>query len=148
MNRRNTVSIAFHLTRFWLGLFLLAQAVFPLQAESVFVVGPGYPRDTLSRDDLRSILRGEKSYWDDGKAVALAIVESDSSVAAIEAEAGLPFGQLKNIWTRLAFTGRGFDVRTFATVDQLILFLQNRHGVLGCLPQEDLSKDLRVIRIE
>jgi hypothetical protein len=131
---------------FSLMLTILLGAYVPATAESVFAVASGEGEVTMSPETLRRLLRGEMRYWDNGQPVAIGFIEGSRCVSAIEEAAGMPFSQLKYTWTRLAFTGRGFEVRTFSSVDRLLQFMEANNGALVCLPAAEVTDRLRVIR--
>lgn len=133
--------------------FLLAAMLMcplSLMAESVFVVHPANPSPTLSENQLRDILLGDDRYWAHGPPVAVAFVVDPESIALLETATGLQYGRLKNLWTRLAFTGRGFQARRFDTPEELIHFVGENEGSLACLPRSALhgNQSVRLLQDE
>ena len=78
--QRSTTSSRGFLVAQSLGVMLvLAFALTASAADYVVVVNKGVSVNSLSRDDAEAIFLGDKSKWDDGKSIRIAILEGTSA---------------------------------------------------------------------
>ncbi|MGB0373054.1 MAG: hypothetical protein ACPGN3_17115 [Opitutales bacterium] len=130
-----------------LGIVLIFQGALVCEARSVFVIHAQNTVENLNDVNLAGIIKGEVRYWENGDPTRLAFSSDAETIKCLESESQIPFGRLKNIWTRLAFTGRGFKAKRFQNDSDLFLFMKKNPGALACIPESKVQDWMTIVPI-
>lgn len=134
--------------RLALGALLLAAAsTIACAADYVFVAHESGP-DSLTRDEVKSILLGNKTRWDAGGIVKLAVLAdgpvNDSVVQDFTARSA---DQFEKYWKKLVFTGKGAAPDTFKTDAELLAFVAKTPGSFGYVAAGTSAPGVKIVKV-
>lgn len=97
------------------------------------------PIRNLELHELKSVILGERGYWNSGVAVKLvALAESTPEAAAVrERVCGMSARQLKRHWLELLFRGDGHAPQVVTAADELCRLVAGQPGAIGCVTIEE-----------
>ena len=138
-----------------LALLLLVASLVPftsstvVAAEYVVVANKGVSAGSLSKSDLQSIFLGEKSKWDDGKPVKIAVLGNDAAAKAfLQKVVGKTPSQFENYWKKLVFTGKAAAPKSFDDSASLLQFVSGTSGAVGFVGDGEANGSVKTISIK
>ena len=109
-------------------------------ADYVVIANKGVSVGSLSKDDAQAMFLGEKSKWDDGKSVKLAVLaEGTAHKSFLQHVVGKSPSQFDNFWKKLVFTGKASAPRSFEDASSVISFVAATPGAIGYVGKADSS---------
>lgn len=151
MNKqRSTTSSRGFLVAQSLGVMLvLAFALTASAADYVVVVNKGVSVNSLSRDDAEAIFLGDKSKWDDGKSIRIAILEGTSaSKSFLQKVVGKTPSQFDYYWKKQVFAGKASAPKTFDDAASLVQFVSSTAGAVGFVGDGQAGSSVKSISIK
>ena len=110
---------------------LLAGATLASAADAVFVTNPSGP-DSLSKEEIKNILLGNKTRWDAGGLVKLAVLtQGPTHDAVVQEFTARSADQFEKYWKKQVFTGKGSAPDAFKTEADLLAFVAKTPGAFG-----------------
>lgn len=129
-------------------LALAALLLSPLNAEPTVVANSSVKADSLSKDEVKNILLGSKSRWDDGSAIILAVLRKGPiHEEAIQTFTGRKADQFDKHWKRQVFSGKGIAPDNFETEEELCAFLAKTAGAIGYIGDPAKATGVKVISV-
>jgi ABC-type phosphate transport system substrate-binding protein len=134
--------------------FLLATVLFGLAAASlaqdaVFVTNPATADASLSGDDLKAILLGNKTKWESGGVIKLVVLtEGAVNDKVIRDHTQRSADQFDKYWKKLVFTGKGMPHATAKTDAEVIDYVSKTPGSFGYVAKESATDKVKVIAIK
>lgn len=135
-------------------LLLLAAALvgFALAAhaqDAVFVTNTASADVSLSADDVKSILLGNKTKWESGGVIKLVVLtEGALNEKVIRDHTQRSADQFDKYWKKLVFTGKGMPPATAKTDADVIDYVSKNPGSFGYVAKESASDKVKVIAIK
>ncbi len=129
---------------FAFGLFSLAHA-----QGVTFVVNPSGADASLSGDDLKSVLLGNKVKWDSGGVIKLAVLSSGTAHDKVMQDyAQRSAAQFDNYWKKLVFTGKGVMPQIAADDAAMIEYVAKTPGALGYVSTSAVGDRVKVLQVK
>lgn len=129
-------------------LVFVLTSVLASAAEYAIIVHPSGP-DSLGKDDVRNILLGNKSKWDAGGVIKLAVLTSGSAHEAVVQEfTARSSDQFDKYWKKQVFTGKGIAPDCFKTDADMIAFVARTPGAFGYVSAGAAPAGVKVITIQ
>ncbi len=130
-----------------LSALLLANALLPISAaqSQTVVANPGNhsPADLAL---IKLMLTGKERFWQDGAEVVIVTLRSDDKIdEALNEFCGMSASKFKNHWQRIVFSGRGKMPKQFATVEELVAYVEQTKGAIAIVSDEKSVQQLRRI---
>lgn len=135
-------------------LLLLAAALlgFALTAraqDAVFVTNTASADASLSADDVKAILLGNKTKWDGGGVIKLVVLtEGALNEKVIRDHTQRSADQFDKYWKKLVFTGKGMPPASAKTDADVIDYVSKNPGSFGYVAKESASDKVKVIAIK
>lgn len=132
---------------------LLALAAFTLtafvaSAADFAIVANASAPDSLSKDDVKNILLGNRTKWDSGGNIRLAVLGSGAThEAVIQAFTARSTDQFDKYWKKLVFTGKGTAPDVFKTEEDLIAFVAKNPGAIGYVTAGANAAGVKVLKV-
>ena len=125
----------------------LAWASVVRAADAVFVVHPDTAVSTLSREDIKNILLGNKTKWDAGGNIKLAVLSTGAAHEAVmQNYAARSADQFEKYWKKLVFTGKGAAPDSFSSEADLLAFVAKTPGAFGYVTAGSAPAGVKVIQ--
>lgn len=134
--------------------FLLAALVLVLSstafaANFVVIAHKGVSVGSLSKADAQAMFLGEKTKWDDGKPVKIAVLEEgEAHKAFLQGVVGKTPSQFDNSWKKLIFTGKASAPKTFGDMSALVGFVAATPGAIGYVSPGQAGNSVNTISIK
>lgn len=134
-------------------LFILALALGICGAarasDVVFIVNPQGADASLSADDLKAVLLGNKTKWDGGGLIKLVVATSGAAHDKVMQDyAQRSADQFEKYWKKLVFTGKGV-MPTQAVDDAAIVdYVAKTPGSLGYVSAGAVTGAVKVIPVK
>jgi ABC-type phosphate transport system substrate-binding protein len=135
-------------------LLLLAAALCGLALgahaqEAVFVTNTAAGDVSLSGDDVKSILLGNKTKWDGGGNIKLVVLtEGAVHDKVIRDHTQRSPDQFDKYWKKLVFTGKGMPPAAAKTDAEVIDYISKNPGSFGYVAAESAGDKVKVIAIK
>jgi len=138
------------MSRLILFLALLAGlAVSARAADAVFIVNPQGADAGLSRDNLKAVLLGNKTKWEAGGLIKLAVLTSGPlHDKVIQDNTQRSADQFDKYWKKLVFTGKGFMPMQAADEAALVDYVAKTPGALGYVSPGAVTDRVKVIPVK
>jgi ABC-type phosphate transport system substrate-binding protein len=113
-------------------LLQLAFATAALSAEYFVIANKSVPVSSLSRSEIQAIFLGEKTRWDDGKAIKLFVL-SEGAVhkSFLESVVEKSPSQFEIYWKKLVFTGKAAAPKSFSDGAELVAAVATQAGAIS-----------------
>lgn len=127
-----------------LGLFSAARA------ESVaFIVNSQGADASLSADDIKAVLLGNKVKWNGGGVIKLAVLTTGPAHDSVmQAYAARSAAQFDNYWKKLVFTGKGVMPHQTADDAAMIDYVARTPGALGYVSAASVTDRVKVLPVQ
>lgn len=130
-------------------LLLLTSASVSFAADYTVIANKGVSSGSLSKADIQAIFLGDKTKWDDGKPVKIAVLESGSaSKSFLQGVVGKTPSQFDNYWKRLIFTGKAAAPKAFDDAASLVQFVSGTSGAVGFVGDGQAGSSVKTISIK
>ena len=135
-------------------LFCLAFAAFACGATGAFasdytLIGHPCGPATLSKADVKNILLGNKTKWDGGGLIKLAVLTSGSAHEAVVREfTSRSTDQFDKFWKKQVFTGKCVAPDTFPSDEDMIAFVAKTPGAFGYISSGSTPAGVTVISVQ
>ncbi|MGC4072159.1 MAG: hypothetical protein QM760_06505 [Nibricoccus sp.] len=135
-------------------LLLLAAALIGLTLaahaqDAVFITNAASADASLSADDVKAILLGNKTKWDGGGVIKLVVLtEGALNDKVIRDHTQRSADQFDKYWKKLVFTGKGMPPATAKTDAEVIDYVSKNPGSFGYVAKESASDKVKVIAIK
>jgi ABC-type phosphate transport system substrate-binding protein len=117
--------------------------------DAVFIVNPQGADAELSSDSLKSVLIGNKTKWDGGGLIKLAVLTSGPvHDKVIQDNTQRSADQFDKYWKKLVFTGKGFMPMQAADEAALVDYVAKTPGALGYVSSGAVTDRVKVIPIK
>ena len=130
---------------------VLAGYSMPIPAQDLAVVAnPVGAPDELNLQDLRSIFKAEKTWWQGNTKISIALLSTTSETAPIIAEKifEMKLNDVKKYWMQIVFQGKANPPKYFSSSEELIEYVEETPGAIGILDATSVSDSARVIRVD
>lgn len=114
------------------------------------VIGNATGLTELTRVELRTIFRGERSVWSTGSPVTVVLPSTRSpDIEVFAAEVlGMSRSAMQRFWLSLVFQGRASPPVSFDSAEEIIRFVRRTPGAIAVVPAsaDDIPRNL-VVRL-
>lgn len=107
--------------------------------------------EEITENSLIQILKGNKSYWENGERIKLCHIDvrNNEFQNILESYLNLTSDQYLNLWRRKLFTGRGFPPSLLKSKDEVIDCVHTDDQSIGILSKKiKLQKNLHLKEIK
>lgn len=133
----------------FIAIGLLATASLARAADYVFVTHPDTQVSTLSKDDVKNILLGNKTKWDSGGLIKLAVLtEGPVHEAVIQGFTARSADQFDKYWKKQVFTGKGIAPDAFKTDAELVAFVAKNPGAFGYIAGGTAPSGVKAVSVQ
>ena len=135
-------------------LLLLATALFGLALpahaqDAVFITNTASADASLSGDDVKAILLGNKTKWESGGVIKLVVLtEGAVNDKVIRDHTQRSADQFDKYWKKLVFTGKGMPPASAKTDADVLDYVSKNPGSLGYVAKESATDKVKVIAIK
>ena len=117
-------------------------------AGGVFITNPTGP-DALTKVDIKNILLGNKTKWDSGGLVKLAVLsQGPVHESIIQEYTARSADQFDTYWKKQVFTGKGSSPDSFKTDAELVAFVAKTPGAFGYIAGDAKSDGVKVVSVQ
>jgi len=111
--------------------FLALAAAGARAADGVFITHPSGP-DAVSKEEIKSILLGNKTKWDSGTLIHLAVL-ADGSIhdGIVQEYTARSADQFEKYWKKQVFTGKGSAPESLKSDSEMIAYVAKTPGAFG-----------------
>lgn len=129
-------------------LFSLLTSAPVLAQEVVVIANSSVEVDRLGRGTVSDIYRGNKTSWDDGETIRVAMLKGGGTHETFVRDivGGTP-AQLKNLWKKAVFTGTGTPPKVFKTEADLTKYVASTRGAIGYVNSSTAHGEVKVISL-
>lgn len=128
---------------------LAGLAVSARAADAVFIVNPQGADAELSSDNLKAVLLGNKTKWEAGGLIKLAVLTAGPlHDKVIQDNTQRSADQFDKYWKKLVFTGKGFMPMQAADEAALVDYVAKTPGALGYVSPGAVTDRVKVIPIK
>ena len=118
-------------------------------SEYVVVANKGVPYNSLSKAELKDLFLGDKTRWDDGKPVKIAVLDGGAaSKAFLQSVVGKTPSQYELFWKKLVFTGKAAAPKSFDDATDLAQFVSGTSGAIGFVADGQAGNSVKTISIK
>jgi ABC-type phosphate transport system substrate-binding protein len=104
---------------------------------------------SLGKSDMQAIFLGEKTKWDDGKPIKIAVLEEGAAHKAfLQNVAGKTPTQFESYWKKLVFSGKVTPLKTFGDSAKLADFVASHPGSIGYVASGQAGGSVKTISIK
>jgi ABC-type phosphate transport system substrate-binding protein len=138
------------MSRFLLILALFAGLTGAARAQDVaLIVNPQGADASLSADDVKSVLLGNKTKWDGGGLIKLAVLTSGPAHEAVMTTyAQRSADQFDKYWKKQVFTGKGVMPQQAADDAAMIDYVAKTPGALGYVSRAAVTDRVKVLSVK
>ncbi|TVR53074.1 MAG: hypothetical protein EA425_03915 [Puniceicoccaceae bacterium] len=133
----------------WGLLIALAAPSAGLAATYRIIAHPEVPATTLTTEAARDILLGNRTRWEGGPVIRLAVLAGGPVHEAVMNEvAGRSPLQFDNFWKRQVFTGRGVMPQSCRDDAEMIAYIARTPGAFGYISSETDPEGVKVLPVQ
>lgn len=127
----------------------LGFAVTAIAADYLVVANKGVSVGSLSREDAQAIFLGERTKWDDGKSIKIAVLETGGAHKAfLQDVVSKTPSQFDNYWKKKVFTGKSAAPKTFGDAQSLTEYVSGQPGAIGYVAAGSAGSSVKTISIK
>jgi hypothetical protein len=120
---------------------LTAFAAGTAKAELVVIVNPKSPAATMSADEVANVYLGK-----DRSFMPIDLPESATARADFYKKvAGKDTAQVKALWARLAFTGKGLPPKEVASASDVLKFVAGNDNAIAYVEKSDVNASVKTV---
>jgi ABC-type phosphate transport system substrate-binding protein len=125
-----------------------ATALLARAASATFITHPDGP-GTVSRADVKNILLGNKTKWDSGTLLKLAVLtEGAAHESVIQEFTARSADQFEKYWKKQVFTGKGDAPSAFKSDADMIAFVAKTPGSFGYVSAAAAPAGVKAVKVE
>jgi ABC-type phosphate transport system substrate-binding protein len=138
------------MSRLFLFLALLSGCVASARAQDVAFIANTQGADAaLSADDVKAVLLGNKTKWDGGGLIKLAVLTNGSvHDAVMQTYAQRSADQFDKYWKKQVFTGKGVMPAQAADEAAIIDYIAKTPGAFGYVSSSAVTDRVKVLSIK
>jgi len=133
-------------------LFLVAFAATVLGTKAqdiVLIVNPGVTETSVSGDDVKNILLGNKARWESaGNIKVVILTEGAVHEKAIQEFTQRTTDQFDKFWKKQVFTGKGIMPAQVKTEAEVVEYVSKNTGAFGYVAKESATDKVKVLSIK
>ena len=130
-------------------LLLSAFATTALSADYAVIVNKSVPVNSLSRSEIQAIFLGEKTRWDDGKAIKLFVLgEGGAHRSFLEGVVEKSPSQFEIYWKKLVFTGKAAAPKAFDDESELVAAVARQAGAISYVSAGQSRSSVKTITVK
>ncbi len=136
--------------RIFVSLALFFAATAGLRAQDVsFIVNPAGTDAAISTDGLKSVLLGNKTKWDAGGIIKLAVLtEGAAHEAVMKNHVQRTASQFDAYWKKQVFSGKGVMPAQFKTEAELLDYVAKTPGSVGYVGSGALDERVKALALQ
>lgn len=101
-------------------------------ADAIFIAHPDAPSTQLPREDVKNILLGNRTKWEAGQVIKLAVLtEGAAHESVMQGILGRTPDQFDKFWKKQVFTGKGVMPVQFKTDAEIVGYVAANPGAFG-----------------
>ena len=131
-------------------LFLLKLSAAQAQQQALYVIAnqKGAPA-SLTSQELKSVMMGEKQRWPDKNKVVIALIKTNNPLGAIISTSVFDMkpDELNKYWLALVFQGKASAPVFFHTVPELQNFVAQNLGAIGIVDQPINTPEIKTVAV-
>lgn len=128
---------------------MLGIAVTTHAADYKIIANKSVSAGSLSKNELQAIFLGEKSKWEDGKAIKIVVLdEGDAHKAFLQSVVSKTPSQFDSYWKKLVFTGKAAAPKAFGDMAALVDFVAGHSGAIGYVSNGQAVGSVKTISIK
>jgi ABC-type phosphate transport system substrate-binding protein len=116
--------------------------------DAVFITNAASADVTLSGDDVKAILLGNKTKWDAGVIKLVVLTEGAVHDKVVRDHTQRSADQFDKYWKKLVFTGKGMPPATAKTDAEVIDYVSKNPGSFGYVAKENAGDKVKIIPIQ
>lgn len=138
------------MSRYFLLLALLLGLASAARAQDVsFIVNPQGADASLSADDLKAVLLGNKTKWEGGGLVKLAVLTAGAAHDKVMKDhVQRSADQFDKYWKKLVFSGKGVMPAQAADEAAMIDYVSKTPGALGYVSAGAVTDKVKVLALK
>lgn len=141
-NRRCLISQLFFVASLLFATILFASDYAVIANKEVLV-------SSLRKAEIQAIFLGDKTRWEDGKPVKIAVLEGGAaSKAFLLNVVGKTPSQYELYWKKLVFNGKAVAPKSFDDAAALIQFVSGTYGAVGFVGANETGSSVKTITIK
>lgn len=140
-------------TKYGLLFYVLLACAFatPASGQQIKIVAnPVGPPDALSFNELQTVFKAQRQWWENDTKISIALLKSFVPVSEAIADKvfGMTQNEVKTYWIQIVFRGKAATPKHFASEAAVISYLEATPGAIGVVSAEIDVGDLKTIAIE
>lgn len=129
-------------------LALLAGSVFARADNATFIVNPSVTATALSTEEVKSILLGNKTKWDNGNLTLVVQTSGALHDAVIQTYAQRSSEQFDRFWKKQVFTGKGSAPATGKTDAEVVALVASTAGAIGYVAPSAVTDKVKALPVQ
>lgn len=128
---------------------LLTACALSRAADAAFVTHPSNASAALSKEDVKNILLGNKTKWDSGGVIKLAVLtEGAVHDAVVQVFTARSADQFDKYWKKQVFTGKGIAPDAFKTDADMLAFVAKTPGAFGYVSSSAKTEGVKILSVQ
>lgn len=138
------------MSRFFFLLALLFGLAPVAQAQDVaFIVNPQGADASITADELKSVLLGNKTKWNGGGLIKLAVLSSGAAHDTVmQTYAQRSADQFDKYWKKIVFTGKGVMPEQAADEAAMVSYVAKTPGSFGYVSASAVTDQVKVLPVQ
>lgn len=114
------------------------------------IANPQGAPDQLKSQDVKSIFKAQKKWWDNNTKISIALVKSSSPLADIVASKifEMSVTDVKKYWVQIVFQGKASTPKHFDTEDEIITYIAQTPGSIGVVSANTKTSQVKMIEVD
>ena len=120
-----------------------------IAADYVVVTSKEVSAGSLSKDDVQAIFLGDKTRWNNGEPIKIAVLEAGGAHKDFLRDVlhKTP-SQYYNYWRKMVFTGKAAAPKSFKDAQSLIDFVSGQSNAVGYVAANEANGSVKIISIK
>ena len=117
--------------------------------DAVFIVNPAGADASISSDDAKAILLGNKTKWDGGGLIKLAVLtQGDAHEKIMHDYVQRSADQFDKYWKKMVFSGKGMMPMQAASDADLVAYVAKTPGAIGYVSAASVTGAVKVLPVK
>lgn len=132
-------------------LLVLMSQVLSEPSQTVYpVINSKLTQNSVSRNGLSAIFRMRLRHWQDGSPVMVFVLRDDNDLHKLFCKQVLNVfpHQMRRSWNKLVFSGTGQAPITVESKEEMIQKISSTPGAIGYLSSEDITDNIKILKIK
>lgn len=123
---------------------------YSIKGRVIPVINSVTEQENISRNNLSAIFKMKLRYWQDGSPITVFVLEDDDPAHKSFCKQILNVfpHQMRRSWNKLVFSGTGQAPILVDNEDDMIERVSSTPGAVGYISNQDLTDDIKVLRIQ